>query len=222
MKEIKILKKVITSYSPKEDFFKEYEREDFKQFIDKFLPEIPKCIQLDQKNKWHIYKVFDHILVALKAANNLSKNLPKLMQKRISFAVFFHDIGKPSSVVEKIENGEIRYGFPYHNLKSIEVFTRVENEFNLSNYDKEIIKLLIMHHDMFNGLSVVEKSGEKCVNKAFVKECISLVKGKVKSVKDFYKMLVIVVKSDNFAQNRTLTKGTLKAALKFEELLNKA
>ena len=222
MKEIKVLNKIIKSSTPLEDFYKEYKRESFKNFIDNFLPEIPKCIELDQKNIWHVYKVFDHILVALTKANELSKTLSKTNKKRISYAVFFHDIGKPDSVVEKVKNGEISYGFPCHNIKSIEIFSRVENAFSLTSYDKTIIKLLIEHHDMFNGLTVVENNKDKCVNKQFVLESINLVKDKVKRVKDFYKSLLIVVKSDNFAQNTALTKGTLIAAQKFEKLLNKA
>ncbi len=216
-KKYQILENILFSKQPKTEFNKWYKRKYFKNYIDNLLPEIKDCIYQEQKSIWHLYTVFEHTLVALKKANNLSQNYSFYHKQIISIAVFFHDLGKPFTVVEKFDNqGNMHHGFPSHNLKSAEIFNRVKNNFNLTKNQTKIIENLILNHDIFN--DETRPIDIKFYNQLY-NEIIKVIDEK--EVEIYFKSLVIVVKSDNFAQNRAKTKATLKKVLDFEKLINK-
>lgn len=210
-----ILEKIIFSKQPKTAFFKEYKNSNFKNYLDSLLPEVNDCIYQEQKSVWHMYNVMEHTLVALKKANELSKNFTYFERRIILFSVFFHDIGKPYCVVEKKNDaGEVYYGFPLHNLKSVEIFNRVKGNLYLSNVEQDVIENLILNHDTFND---EQRNIDQNLYNEKYNECI----GKIdESLINFYfKSLVIVAKSDNFAQNRLKAKPTLLKVLAFENLI---
>ncbi len=211
----KILENIIFSKQPKIEFFKWYADDNFKKFIDEFLPEIKNCYKQEQKSVWHLYNVLEHTFVALEKANELCESFTYEQKKVVLLSVFFHDIGKPYVVVEKVDkNGNIYHGFPKHNLKSVEIFTRVKDVFNLTKNQEIVIVNLILNHDTFN-----DEDRLIDINLYFEKQN-QISKVIDKSDVDFYfKSLVIVAKSDNFAQNRQKTKPTLNKILAFEKLL---
>lgn len=216
-KNYQILENILFSKRPKTEFKKWYKRKYFKNYIDNLLPEIKDCIYQEQKSVWHLYTVFEHTLVALKKANNLSQNYSFYQKQIISIAVFFHDLGKPFTVVEKFDkNGNLYHGFPSHNLKSVEIFNRVKNIFNLTENQCKIIENLILNHDIFN--DETRPIDQNLYNEKYNQIIKIIDKNEVKT---YFKSLVIVVKSDNFAQNRVKTKVTLKKVLDFEKLINK-
>ena len=59
-----------------------------KKEIFEFIPELKAEENFQQNNKWHIYDVWNHTLVAL-------KNSPNDLDIRL--ALLLHDIGKPFS-----------------------------------------------------------------------------------------------------------------------------
>lgn len=62
---------------------------EYRHIIARVIPEIKPMFDLDQKNPYHIYTVWDHTLHAVSHV----KNTPVL-----KLAAFFHDIGKPGSM----------------------------------------------------------------------------------------------------------------------------
>ncbi len=212
-----ILEKILFSKQPKTTFFNQYKNMDFKNYLDSLLPEVNACIYQEQKSVWHLYNVLEHTLIALKKANELTKNFTYYERQIVLFSVFFHDLGKPYCLVKKKNSqGEIYYGFPSHNLKSVEIFNRVKDSLYLTNSQISIIENLILNHDTFN-------DEERQIDQNLYNEKYNQIKGKIEdNLIDFYlKSLVIVAKSDNFAQNRIKAKPTLKKVLAFEKLLNK-
>lgn len=97
------------------------------------IPELKDCIGFDQKNKYHIYDVWEHILKALqKAQNDLD----------IRLAVLLHDIGKPHSYQE---DGDIRH-FKGHAEKSAEMAKEILTRLGYEEKQIEDICILIANH----------------------------------------------------------------------------
>lgn len=107
-----------------------------EKYIFNIIPELQKCKGFNQKNKWHIYDVYEHIL-------HVVDGVPKNIYLRLS--ALFHDIGKPYVM----EEDELGIGHFYgHWNKSNEIFLKFANE---NNIDKEIIDIvskLIYYHDI--------------------------------------------------------------------------
>ncbi len=210
-----ILENIIFSKNPKTQFYKWYKNKDFNDFLNQILPEIDVCINQQQKSVWHLYNVFEHILVALKKANKLVENFSYEQKKVILYAVFFHDLGKPYVVVTKSDNlGNEYHGFPSHNLKSVEIFNRVKKYFNFTLNQSLLIENLILNHDTFNDES---KNIDQALYNEKYNEIIKVIDEK--DAIFYFKSLVIIVKSDNFAQNRIKAKSTLKKVVLFEKLI---
>lgn len=62
---------------------------DYREIIAHFIPEIRPMFGLDQKNRHHIYTVWEHTLRAV-------SQIPDKLLLRL--CAFFHDIGKPGSM----------------------------------------------------------------------------------------------------------------------------
>lgn len=110
-------------------------KQNENQIFD-IIPELKNCKGFDQKSKWHIYDVYEHILnVIAGTEENICLRL----------AALFHDIGKPLtfSIDEKNEGH-----FYNHWIKSVEIFRKYNNEFNLSSEERLLIFNLIFYHDI--------------------------------------------------------------------------
>ena len=66
--------------------------------VFELIPTLKKCKGFDQRNEWHIYDVYEHILHVL---DGVSKN------KELRIAALFHDVGKPRCYKED-EQGHAR------------------------------------------------------------------------------------------------------------------
>ena len=88
--------------------------------------------------------------------------------------------------------------------------------FNLTKNQLKIIENLILNHDTFN-------DEERPIDQNFYNEKYNEIIKIIdeKEVDLYFKSLVVVAKSDNFAQNRVKTKQTLNKILAFEKLINK-
>lgn len=101
--------------------------------VFELIPILKDCKGFDQRNEWHIYDVYEHILHVL---DGVSKD------KDLRIAALFHDVGKPA----KFKLGEDGFGHYWgHWEKSQEVFDAFADEHHIEN--KKLISNLIFYHD---------------------------------------------------------------------------
>lgn len=99
------------------------------------IPELSVCKGFNQNNSWHIYDVYEHILHVIAETDD---------DICLRIAALFHDIGKPLSYVEDNNGVGHFYG---HWDRSIEIFTKYQNNFKLCESQIDLIKNLIFYHD---------------------------------------------------------------------------
>lgn len=108
-----------------------------------FLPELQKCkgcIQSDDRG-YHIFDVFEHNIYACDGAP-VSKPMVRL-------AALFHDIAKPETKTEHLENGMKIFHFYNHETASAKTCRSVMTRLKFSNAEIEKVCHLIQNH-MFN------------------------------------------------------------------------
>ena len=112
-----------------------YLKNDEKELFD-LIPEIKICKGFNQKNEWHIYDVYEHIL-------HVVDSVPPTLVMRLT--ALFHDIGKPLTYTED-ENGVGHfYGHWEESQKIFDAFAKK------CGIDEEISKRvsdLIYYHDI--------------------------------------------------------------------------
>lgn len=144
-----------------------------EDIIFDLIPELKKCKNFNQNNKWHIYDVYEHIL-------HVIDGVPNNIELRI--AALFHDIGKPPVYKED----ELGVGHFYgHWDKSLEIFNKYASKLNLDEEKIKRISLLILYHDLD-----LDKLSENDLNKV-INELGN----------DGLNMLFILKESDLLAQN---------------------
>lgn len=104
--------------------------------VFELIPTLEDCKGFDQKNIWHTYDVYEHIL-------HVVDGVPKDINLRL--AALFHDVGKPSKFVED-ENGVGH--FKGHWDVSKEVFDEFATKLDIDEKSKTLITNLILYHDM--------------------------------------------------------------------------
>lgn len=116
------------------DVYNKIKQHEIKIF--ELIPELKLCKGFNQNNNWHIYDVYEHILHVM---SNTEENI------YLRLAAFFHDIGKPKTYTED----EFGIGHFYnHWSKSIEIFQKYQDKFNLSEEEILLITNLIFYHDI--------------------------------------------------------------------------
>ena len=136
--------------------------EERENELFELIPELKKCKGLDQKNSWHIYDVYEHIL------HVVSEVEPELT---IRIAALFHDVGKPLAFTQD-ENGVGHFWGHWEYSKDI--FNSYADKLCLSDEEVSLIENLIFYHDINiekmsdSQLSeMIEKIGPKHINKLF-------------------------------------------------------
>lgn len=127
-----------------------------------WIPELKLCKGFDQKNSWHIYDVYEHILHVVAGVE------PELI---VRLAALFHDIGKPAAFTED-ENGVGH--FWGHWEHSRDIFNLYAGDLGLTDEDTALIESLIFYHDINVGKmtdsqlsEMTEKIGHKHIGKLF-------------------------------------------------------
>ena len=138
---------------------------DIKQHEDvlfQLIPELYTCKGFDQKNSWHIYDVYEHILHVVAGVE------PELT---VRLATLFHDIGKPLAFMQD-ENG-VGHFFGHWN-HSKDIFHAYADLLGLTEEDTALIENLIFYHDINVGkmtddqiCEMIEQIGRKHINKLF-------------------------------------------------------
>ena len=100
------------------------------------IPELRVCKGFDQKNEWHIYDVYEHIM-------HVVDGVPA--NKVMRLAALFHDIGKPISFKED-ENGVGH--FHGHWDESKKIFDSFAIKHNINEVIKDRVLDLIFYHDI--------------------------------------------------------------------------
>lgn len=108
---------------------------EFRELIAVIIPEIKPMFDLSQNNPHHKFDVWNHTLEAL-------RNTP--CDEVVRFAVFFHDIGKPS--VKTTDDKGIDH-FKKHQLESVVITRKILRRFGYSNKFIDSVCALIHHHD---------------------------------------------------------------------------
>ncbi|MBO4374196.1 MAG: CCA tRNA nucleotidyltransferase [Lachnospiraceae bacterium] len=135
------------------------------------LPELDVCMEMDQKNKHHLYTVGEHTIRTLMAdAKEPLQIAPqyvtedewrefcssyekirnsfdfgkKDIQKKIRYALLFHDLGKPACMTED-ENGNRH--FKGHAERSERIATDILRRFRSDNETLDTVSRLVRYHD---------------------------------------------------------------------------
>lgn len=123
--------------------------DEYKDVINKFIPEIEYMFGFEQNNPYHYLDVWHHTIESVQVASH---------DLVIKLTMFFHDIGKPATY-SMDENGGSH--FYRHAAKSVEVTETVLNRLKYSNKIISDVLVLIKYHD----IKLTEKSLLNWMNK---------------------------------------------------------
>lgn len=122
---------------------------EYYDVIGVFIPEILPCVGFDQKNAYHIYDVYEHIVRAVEASER---------DVKIRLCMFFHDIAKPMCFTIDEKGGH----FKGHDEKSAEVAHAVLRRLKADNDTIHTVEILVKEHQR----AIVPK-------KKYVKRCLA-------------------------------------------------
>lgn len=108
---------------------------DYRNIFARFIPEIEPMFNFTQDNPYHYLDCWEHTLEAVSVS---AQELP------VRLAMFFHDIGKPSTCTRG-EDGTHFYG---HEEKSEQMTRSIMNRLKYSNEMKATVLTLIKYHDI--------------------------------------------------------------------------
>lgn len=121
--------------------------------IERIIPEIAKCINFDQNNKYHTHDVYLHMLYVV---DNCKTN-----KFEIKLAALLHDIGKPDTYIEDAQGQGHFYGHPQISYEICKQM--LDKNFRLTNEQKDRVLELVKYHDMI--LATTKKSVKRALNK---------------------------------------------------------
>lgn len=160
--------------------------------IEIFIPEIKNMIGFEQHNKYHIYDVYTHTLVALK---NSQKNLI------IRLSLFCHDIGKPE--VFSIDSNGVGHFYNHSQVSqkiSITVLKRLKYDNKTINYVSNLVK----YHDLVLSDNIF-KIKKILYNKMDL---------------ETFKLLLEVKKCDDLGKNLDLSNSNIETIKKVEKIID--
>lgn len=106
-----------------------------EDYFFELIPELKEGKGLEQKSKWHIYDVYNHILHVVDGIDN---NI------YLRMAALFHDVGKPKTmIIDDKGNGH----FTNHYFISNEIFLEFAKKYNLDKKTIDLVSKLIIYHD---------------------------------------------------------------------------
>lgn len=106
---------------------------EYSDVIGVFIPEILPTVGFDQKNRYHIYDVYTHIVKSVVSA---PYNL------KIRLAMFFHDIGKPDCFTLDEKGGH----FTFHAERSRNIARDVLGRLKTDNDTRGTVAELVGEH----------------------------------------------------------------------------
>ncbi len=116
----------------------------YKEIIFTIIPELKVCDGFLQRNKYHVYDVYTHIVKSISLA-------PK--DKTVRLALLLHDIGKPDCFTIDEDGVGHFYG---HQKKSVNIAERILKRLKVDNFTLKTVSDLILLHDTKTELSRAE------------------------------------------------------------------
>lgn len=222
MNNFEKLDEILTSENVKDKFYEAYNfNTNFKSWLLNIIPQVEDCKNQEQRNPWHKYNVLDHILYSVQAVNNLSKNQTNSNKRLLSYAMFFHDLGKPKCHITRIKDGETIDSFYYHNIESARIVKETAELFGFSSIDAKKLEVLVLKHDIFMNLSL------EPTNNPYLKQLTpEIIQEELSNLKEYgdgielLNLLLIMGRADNSAQNEKLTASSFKLLDKFKKMLD--
>lgn len=132
---------------------------EYRDVFAVFIPEIADMFDFDQKNKYHPNDLYTHTL------NVLSLVKPDLTTK---LAAFFHDIGKPQSVVFDRDLGDRYYHYYNHPVAGEKMTRVILKRLKMSNSMIDDVCKLVLYHDYNFSLSM--RNTRRLLNKLYPNE----------------------------------------------------
>lgn len=145
---------------------------EYSDVIGVFAPCITPCVGFDQKNRYHIYDVYTHMVKAMSVTP---------YDLKIRLATLFHDVGKPDCFTIDEKGGH----FKGHPEKSGEIADKLLTYLKVDNDTKNTVVALIEQHQR----AIIPQ-------KKYVKRFLS------KFSYEFFDMLMEVVRADTLAHSR--------------------
>ena len=223
MSQLEILDDILLSDNVVTKFYDKYRNDvAFKSWIDAEIPYVKQCEEQQQNNPWHIYNVLEHILHSVESMNKQTKHLNYSDRRILAYTMFFHDMGKPEAHIERIKDGKLIDSFFNHNINSERIAGEILPKLKFSEEEINVIKKLVYKHDIFMFIKL-----QKTDNPHWRVLDDSLINSEIEdlnSVGDGEKLLrflILVGRSDNFAQNEKMTAESLKMLEHFEKMLMK-
>lgn len=220
---LNLLNKIMLSNAVVEDFYKEYNNnQDFKQWLDKTIPEIELCDKQQQNNPWHKYNVLGHILHSIEEMNKQTIGLNESERRILAYTMLFHDIGKPEKHITREKDGKIIDSFFNHNIASERIAKECLPKLGFTHDEVEIIAKLVYKHDIF--MYIKDFPTQNPHWKRLTPELVEEEIGDLSQVGEGLKLmrwLVMVGRSDNRAQNEKMTAESLAMLDKFDLILDK-
>lgn len=213
------LDKILMSNYVTEEFMSAYneDKSEFKKNLLNVLPEVEDCKNQQQRTPWHNRDVLSHILSAVENMNEQTKHMAQTEKRLLSYVMFFHDLGKPKSHINKVVDGEERDGFPEHNKISCYIAKRALPKFGFNNLELQIADFLIDNHDFLIGYM---RNKDLIKNENLIEDFIQKIDAVIGNGEKLMQYLLYVAEADNKAQNPKLTKPYLNELAKMQSTLN--
>ena len=215
-----VLTNILLSENVTQNFYSEFNHNlEFKNWLNKILPEVELCEKQKQNNPWHLYNVLGHILKSVEEINKQTKHLSFDIRKMLSYVMLLHDIGKPATYIVREKNGKLIDSFFYHNLESEKIAGRVLNQFDFDKNEILIMQKLINKHDVFMFIKDFKTNNphwRTLSDKVVLDEINDL--NQVGNGFELIQYLIYVGRADSRAQNPKLAGESLRMLDKFEKI----
>ncbi len=160
----------------------------YREIIFTIIPELKICDGFLQRNKYHVYDVYTHIVKSISVA-------PK--DKIVRLALLLHDIGKPDSFTIGDDGVGHFYG---HQKKSATMSNTILRRFKVDNFTLKTVNDLVLLHDTKTELTRAEV--KRFLNKYGL---------------EFLERLIMVKEGDALAHNEIFIGSRLESIKKLQK-----
>lgn len=108
-----------------------------KELFFSLIPELKSCVDFDQRNEWHVFDVWEHILHVVDGVES---------DKVLRLTALFHDVGKPNTFT--VDDNGVGH-FYNHWSESQSIFLDFSKKYNLDSELSNLVSKLIFYHDVY-------------------------------------------------------------------------
>ena len=219
---LNLLNQILLSNNVVEQFYEEWNNnQDFRNWLNKTIPELELCEKQQQNNPWHKYNVLGHILHSVEAMNKQTIGMEENERRLLAYTMLFHDIGKPEKHITREKDGKVIDSFFEHNVASEKIARKNLPLLNFSKKEINIIAKLVYKHDIFMFIKLNKTNNPywKTLSKELILEEIKDLSS-VGNGQTLMRWLVMVGRADNLAQNEKMTAESLDLLNAIDKILN--